>query len=290
MIQHADQLKALDFEGARALHIGDPADETRPLCGRDGEAIIVGTVTETTGRRWCRGCRSQAEAIVLVRTPDPQTGEAIEDLRAPESFRPSAPAPPFKLTKAQRSEILAGDAPRLAFPRPQPEDWPEDKPYPAAPGEIVPVSRSVNFIVTGIRQTLTEFVVLGEVHDTRRDPARFTTAKRLDPQTANFTGQEFRTEREGEGATPAEKRELNERLRQAELDRQTRTRDDLARHLKEQARAPRDVRYHLKKTIEAIEVRIGYLQKEVADAALAAAKDRERVALFDREQEERRAA
>lgn len=151
MIQHADQLKALDFEGARALHIGDPADETRPLCGRDGEAIIVGTVTETTGRRWCRGCRSQAEAIVLVRTPDPQTGEAIEDLRAPESFRPSAPAPPFKLTKAQRSEILAGEAPRLAFPRPQPEDWPEDKPYPAAPGEIVPVSRSVNFIVTGIR-------------------------------------------------------------------------------------------------------------------------------------------
>lgn len=213
-------------------------------------------------RRRSRPQRAEGSTVTIAkRGQDPVEVDA-------ESLRHSDPTPPFTLSKAEREALLAGKPPRISFPRQAPAEHPEGKPYPAEVGDVVPVTANVFIIVLGFRVLVDERVLQYEVRD-QRPPSGgtpFATSKEPDKPSERMGGPEFRPEREPQPLPRAEVRKMADRVRQAELEKQRRTRDELGRHLKEQASAPRDVRFHLAKTIESIERRIGNIEAEMAAA------------------------
>lgn len=247
------------------------------LCSRCGEGVCE--PRKTLGRRSKE--QRQRDRDLGVETPRRRRkrstsrpanvtvtrGGATTEVE-PEAFR-NDPTPPFALAKADRAAILAGKTPRISFPRQAPDDHPADAPYPAAVGDVVDVSSNVQIEVRGLRILVDSIVLQYEVHD-RRAPVGGTpihTVKAVDRPQERMGGPQFRPEREPQPLAAREVRKLADRVREAELAKLERTRADLGRHLKEQADAPRDVRFHLRKTLEAIERRIENILADMEAAA-----------------------
>jgi hypothetical protein len=213
-----------------------------------------------------RGKPQRREAPVTISRP----GEPAVVVEPTELAVQSAPA--FHLEQDVRQAIAAGKTPRLAFAREQPADHPEGQPYPAEVGDVVDVAANLRLVVLGLRVLIEEIVVEYEVHDSRSassgDAGRFVTSKPADKPQQRMGGPEFRAEREPERLPRREATKIANRVHESELRKLRRTREDLGRHLQEQADAPRDVRFHLNESIKAIDRRIENVEAELtAEAA-----------------------
>jgi hypothetical protein len=194
--------------------------------------------------------------------------------RATRSAARSAAAPTgdadldvrFVLTTDQRRAIRDGRPPRISFPRHAPADHPEGRPWPTEVGDVVEVGAGISIAVTALRTLVDEIVVHYDVFDSRSrsDVTPISTIKPKESATERMGGPEIRPEREPEWLHPRDVSKLANRVHEAELKKLRRTREELGHHLKEQASAPRDVRFHLRKSIEAIDRRIENIQSDMA--------------------------
>lgn len=137
------ELSVLSFEGARKLHIADPTDETRPLCGREGEATSCGTLAVVPADRLCKGCCAEVAALVRVLVPDEETVEVVERLVRRDHFRPETPAAVVSETFKER--LLAGERPGLT--------WSGYEDPPVEPGTKIALTDSVTITVFKITRT-----------------------------------------------------------------------------------------------------------------------------------------
>lgn len=189
-----------------------------------------------------------------------------------EEFTPTPITPPFTLTAVQRQQLLSREAktPGITFPRERPDDVdPEAQWPPGNRGDVVPVTDNVALVVLGHRTRVDSYVLLYEVRDRRLDHAEPIKAfKPLDP-TTDLIGLQFRGEPEPEQVPRAEVTRMAERVHRAELDKLRRIRDQHGASLKELAGAPRDVRWPIGKAIEALDLRIAELERQVPSAAVA---------------------
>jgi hypothetical protein len=137
------KLKVLDFPNARKLHIANPADETKALCGKEGDAAAhpFDPRGKTAGLL-CKGCSDAAASLITVKRPDSETGELVEGLRAPGHFKPEKAE---LVTKEFRQKVLAGQRPGLI--------WPGGEDCPAQAGMLIEVGSGVAITVYRIKQT-----------------------------------------------------------------------------------------------------------------------------------------
>lgn len=173
---------------------------------------------------------------------------------------------PFHLSADQRRAIRDGRPPRISVPRHAPEDHPGERSWPAAIGDVVEVGAGISIAVTALRTLVDEIVVQYDVFDSRSraDVTPISTIKPKESPSERMGGPEIRPEREPEWLHPREVTKLANRVHEAELKKLRRTREDLGHHLKDQASAPRDVRFHLAKSIDAIDRRIENIQRDMA--------------------------
>lgn len=219
-----------------------------------------------TKRRPRGGQRRQPIADPAVTIKKPGQEQVVVDA---DSLRHD-PEPPFELVKADREAIVAGKTPRISLPREAPADHPEHRPYPAAVGDVVGVAANLVIAVCGLRVLFDEIVVQYEVRDARvpaGDNARLGTTKAVERPQERMGGPELRSEREPERLPRRETNKIAARVHEAELKKLRRTREDLGHHLKDQADAPRDVRFHLQKSIEAIDRRVENIEDDMTEAA-----------------------
>jgi hypothetical protein len=192
-------------------------------------------------------------------------GEVVDG----DALQPAPPQPAFDLTADQRRAILSPDQapPRIAFSRQPPEDHPDEAPWPPSTvGDVVPVSGKVHIFVLGHSTKEDEIEVLYEVRD-RRDPSgeRLNGFKPHDPKVAPTTlNGQTQGEREPPSLPKAEATELANKVHLAELWDLRRRRDDLVQHHKDLANAPRQLRFHLEKTVDEIQKRIRYLERDTS--------------------------
>ncbi len=154
----ANHLDALAFEGARLLHIGDPADGSA-LCDREGEPEPVGPVAGRLATELCKGCREVAAAIVVVKKPDPKTGELVVELVNPNRYKRPSTDPVVSRRFAQR--VLAGESPALTYPR--------TADCPVGPGDVIRLSSnvSIEILSIGFKKGSTDHHVAYKVIDDR---------------------------------------------------------------------------------------------------------------------------
>lgn len=141
--QRAEELIVLTFIGARSFHIADPTDETRPLCGREGEAEPGGPVCAFSRGRFCKGCLEEAAALITVKVPDPETGEVAERLVRRSHFRPEPDLLP--LPDSFQEQVLAGDRPTLK--------WSGYEDPPVEVGQLIPLTNQVFITISGLTRT-----------------------------------------------------------------------------------------------------------------------------------------
>ena len=209
-------------------------------------------------KRRARDPRFRVPTEIVVERP----GQAPEVISA-ESLKPVPPTPPFDLSTEQRQGILHGERPpRIAFPRTPPDDHPADEPYPAEKGDVLPVTDRVFLAVVGLRHLVSEVEILYEIHDHRSEYSDKSRATQpLDPKTPAFTlAQQWRPEKEPQPVSRAEATALADRVHAAELKKLRRVRSQHGEHLQELASQPRDVRWPIKKAIEALDRRIDELE------------------------------
>lgn len=136
-------LKVLDFPGARKWHIANPANEAEALCGKEGDATAIPfDPGGSTAGPICKGCTVAMAALVTVKRPDPKTGELVEELRAPDHFKPDREE---LVTAEFRQKVLAGQRPGLI--------WPGGENCPVEPGTDIEVGSGVTITVYRIRAT-----------------------------------------------------------------------------------------------------------------------------------------
>lgn len=119
---------------------GDP--EGSVLCKRDlpiGCQEIGYLKPETPA---CKACLSAVASIVIVKRPDSNTGELIEELRAPDHFKPEKVE---LVSRDFRRRLLAGERPGLI--------WPGAEDCPVEPGAQIEVGSGVTIAVYRIRET-----------------------------------------------------------------------------------------------------------------------------------------
>lgn len=186
-----------------------------------------------------------------------------------EEFRPEEVAPPFELTQVQRRQILssAEKMPDITFPRERPDEVADDAPWPPAePGDVISVSANVFIFVLGWGDRIDSHVLHYEVRDRRdeRDATPIKAVKPLDPKVPPTTVvEQFRPEREPGKIPYVEIEKLQDNVTRAELERLKRVRGQHVNHLEELADQPRDVRFPIRKTVEALDFRIAEVEKQL---------------------------
>jgi hypothetical protein len=253
------------------------------LCSRCKDGVCE--PRKTLGRR--SKAQREKDRELGIDSPQPRRGAArpvapVEVTRpgeAPTVVEPDAfkveTVQSFVLPAEVRRGIVAGGTPRLSFPREAPVDHPEGQPYPAVEGDVVMVAQNLVIVVVGLRVLFDEIVVQYEVRDSRSpasggDEGRFATSKEAEKPTDRMGGPEFRAEREPERLPRREATKVANRVHEAELRKLRRTREDLGRHLQEQADAPRDIRHHLRMSIDAVDCRIENIEGEMGHQQEAA--------------------
>jgi len=195
-------------------------------------------------------------------------GQPVEVVDA-AVFEPPPPVAPFPITTEQRHGILHGTPPRIAFPRQRPEEIPDDAPYPATKGDVLEVTDRVRLVVLGLRVLVSEIEVLYEIHDRRidySDPVRaFTPSDEAVP--IHTLGVAVIGEGEPQPIPQAEATWMADEVHKRELEKLRRVRQQHEDNLKELASHPRDVRWPMKKTIEALNRRIDEIERQFRSRA-----------------------
>lgn len=232
----------------------------------------------------------------VARPPLPTTvkvsrpGEPDKVVEA-EEFDPPAPTPPFTLTAEQRHQVLHGIPPRLAFPRERPDDVPADMPYPASAGDVLEVTDRVRLVVLGTHTpNVSEVEILYEVHDRRVDYADPVRAfKPADERVPIFTlGGATVGEGEPQPITKAEATQVADQVHQRELETLRRVRRQHEANLEELASQPRDVRFPIRKTVEALNFRISEIEKQLGAPKRKTDLNRRRMAEAEEEESQER--
>jgi hypothetical protein len=139
----SEKLKLLYVPGARKLHVVTPGvEELAALCGRElheGSKAIGDLKPDSD---ICKGCTDAVAAIILVKRPDPKTGELVEELRAPAHFKPEKVE---LVSQSFRQRLLAGERPGLI--------WPGKENCPVEPGREIEVGSGVTITVYRIKAT-----------------------------------------------------------------------------------------------------------------------------------------
>lgn len=139
-----ENLTVLSFEGARKLHVADPTDQMRPLCGREGDAeVLAGEWRRIDSRSVCKGCLEEVAALITVKVPDPDTGEVVERLVRRFHFRPEPDLLP--LPDSFKEQVLAGDRPTLK--------WSGYEDPPVEVGQLVQLTNQVFITISGLTRT-----------------------------------------------------------------------------------------------------------------------------------------
>lgn len=167
---------------------------------------------------------AQAEASresVTIYEGDPFAPNGKAKTVAGGSLENPPPEPPFKLTGKQRRELLDGDLPRITFPK--------DKRCPITVGEVYPVTTQFAFVVVGIGENKTDWLLhyqpldhrsrhLGKAGDySSSDVSAIATKKGV--ESLPLSGPQFRPEKEQEPVSKREQTKMTEEDRAARLKR-----------------------------------------------------------------------
>jgi hypothetical protein len=183
------------------------------------------------------------------------------------------PEPPFKLAGTQRQELLQGLLPRITFPK--------DKPCPTSLGEVYTVTAQFAFVVIGIGETKSDWLLHYQPLDRRSrhlgkagdycgsERGAIATTKGIEDQPLG--GPQFRPEKEQE---PVSKREQTKMSEEDRAERLTQMRgnlkilqDNLGRL--ERLGEPSDVCWGVRRAITALKARIERQAKQQKEARAA---------------------